>query len=84
MFEQIGDILKMGRMLNDCNIISCDQSKLAVYLYHKVITRFVRFPVWSVENDRASPKSASFKFPSLSINRLEPARKGMSKKLLIK
>lgn len=45
------------------------------YLYHKVITRFVKFPLWSLENDLARPKSASFKLPSLSIKRLDPARK---------
>ena len=37
------------------------------------MTRFVRFAFWSLENDRASPKSASLRFPSLSIRRFEPA-----------
>lgn len=47
--------------------------RLIVYLYHKVMTRFVRFPLWSLENDRARPKSASFRFPSLSMRRFDPA-----------
>lgn len=38
-----------------------------------MITRFVKFPLWSLENERARPKSASFKFPSLSISKLDPA-----------
>jgi len=37
------------------------------------MTRFVRLAFWSLENDRASPKSASLRFPSLSIRRFEPA-----------
>ena len=49
------------------------------YRYHKVMTRLVRFPPWSEENDLARPKSASFSFPSLSIKRLEPAKDALIK-----
>lgn len=55
------------------NLIATLAARYRLYLYHKVMTRFVRFPLWSLENDRARPKSASFKFPSLSIRRLDPA-----------
>lgn len=55
-------------------IISRLALQLILYLYHNVITRFVRFPLWSLEKDRASPKSASFRIPSLSIRRLDPAK----------
>lgn len=58
--------IELGSLKHEVNVI--------FYLYHKVITRFVRFPLWSLENDRASPKSASFKIPSLFIRRLAPAR----------
>jgi len=49
------------------------KSIITIYLYHRVITRFVKFPLWSLENERARPKSASFKLPSLSISKLDPA-----------
>ena len=39
------------------------------------MTRLVRFALCSLENDRANPKSASFRLPSLSIRRFEPAIK---------
>lgn len=51
----------------------CGWSEMKTYLYQSVITRFVSgWPFWSLLNDLASPKSASFKFPLLSINKFEP------------
>lgn len=47
--------------------------KIRPYLYHKVMTRFVSG--CSLLKDLASPKSASFRFPLLSIRRLEPTMK---------
>lgn len=43
-----------------------------IYLYHKVVTWFVKVPVKSSDRGRASVKSASFKFPFLSMRRFEP------------
>lgn len=37
------------------------------------MTQCVRFALWSPENELARPKAASFRFPLLSIKRLEPA-----------
>jgi len=39
------------------------------------MTRFVRLALCSFENDLANPKSASFRLPSLSMRRFEPAEK---------
>ena len=82
LHNKVITVLSKIRFINREEIIwyVCSASvQLSTYLYHKVITRFVRFPLWSEEYDRANPKSASFRFPSLSIRRLEPTDKSINK-----
>lgn len=67
-------------IFNFLPLTNLSERSMTNYLYHKVITRFVRFALWSPENERARPKSASFRFPSLSIRRLDPATIDVEKK----
>eukprot|EP00966_Prymnesium_polylepis_P256542 5926456-Prymnesium_polylepis.1 len=47
---------------------NCAPSSSSGGRYHSVITRLVYWRCWSVSYGRASPKSASFSWPSLLMS----------------